>query len=76
MKGKHPHGFMYKFLNILEEKYKPRDASAKISLMSELRAIPFKMAHDFYNDVVGVTANRRTGTHEVPQMGAFTFLAS
>jgi len=39
----HPHGLAYKFLNILEEKYKPSDASAKVSLMSELRAIPFKM---------------------------------
>jgi hypothetical protein len=56
VKGKHPHGLGYKFLNILEEKYKPSDASAKVSLMSELRAIPFKMANDYYNDVVGVTA--------------------
>ncbi len=56
VKGKHPHGLACKFLNILEEKYKPSDASAKVSLMSELRAIPFKMANDYYNDVVGVTA--------------------
>jgi hypothetical protein len=56
VKGKHPHGLAYKFLNILEEKYKPSDASAKVSLMSELRAIPFKMANDYYNNVVGVTA--------------------
>ena len=55
VKGKHPHGLAYKFLNILEEKYKPSDASVKVSLMSELRAIPFKMANDYYNDVVGVT---------------------
>jgi hypothetical protein len=56
VKGIHPHGLAYKFLNILEEKYKPSDASAKVSLMSELRSIPFKMVNDYYNDVVGVTA--------------------
>lgn len=55
-KGTHPHGLAYKFMNILEEKHRPCDASAKIALAAELRAIPFKMAGDYYNEVVGAMA--------------------
>ena len=39
---------------MLEEKHKPCDASVKITLTTELRAIPFKMASNYYNDVVSV----------------------
>ena len=55
-KGVHPHGLAFKFVSMLKEKHKLCDASAKITLTAELRAIPFKMASDYYNDVVSVLA--------------------
>ena len=55
-KGTRPHGLVYKFMNILEDKHRPCDASAKIVLVAGLRSIPFKMASDNYNEVVRAMA--------------------
>ena len=54
--GLQPHGRAYKFLKVLNSKYKPKDASTKISLSSSLRAVQFKMANDYFNDVMSVLA--------------------
>ena len=55
-KGTHPHGLAYKSMNILEEKHRPSDASANIALVAKLRATAFKMASDYYNEVVRAMA--------------------
>ena len=55
-KGAHPHGLAYKFMNILEEKHRPSDVSANIALVAKLRATAFKMASDYYNEVVRAMA--------------------
>ena len=51
-----PHGLAFKFVKILSIKHKPCDASAEIALSAELRSLQFKMANDYYNDVVSVLA--------------------
>jgi len=69
IKGTHPHGLAYKFMSILEEKHRPCDASGKIALVAELRAIPFKMAGDYYNEVVGAMARYDVNLSETDLIG-------
>ena len=50
-----PQGKVYRVLQMLKTKNRPKDVSAEIELESELEKVQFKSANDYYNDIVAVT---------------------
>ena len=50
-----PQGLAYRILEILKQKNKPKDVTAKIELKKELEKVKFSYADDYYKDVIAVT---------------------
>jgi aminoglycoside phosphotransferase (APT) family kinase protein len=46
----------YRVIEILKHKCKPSDVSAEFRLDQELEKVKFNNAIDYYNDIIGVTA--------------------
>ena len=51
----YPQGVACLILEILRDKNKPKDVTAKIMLKKELEKVQFKYGNDYYKDVISVT---------------------
>jgi len=58
-----PNGVAWEFAQIAAKKNKPKYASAEIQMDNELDNLRFKLAGDFYNDVVSITSR-----YDIPKM--------
>ena len=60
----YPEGIVYKAIEKMKVKSKPKDASAKIEMDNDLDRIQFRGANDYYNDVVAVLARYEVNKSE------------
>ena len=69
----HPQGVLWKAMEKLKTRHKPRDVTAEIELEAELKNIEFKGANDYYNEVLDVNSRfdtAKTDTELIKIMAA------